>query len=42
MWIAVPVGAERYAAWTVTFAEANAADYDHAVERILETLKYQS
>jgi hypothetical protein len=40
IWIAVPVEAERYAVWTVTFAEADAPDYERAVERILETLQY--
>ena len=42
IWVAVPVGTERYAAWSITFAEADSADYERAVERILETLHYDS
>lgn len=41
--LAVPVGAERYALWQITLADATYDDdYAHAVERIFSTLAYQS
>ncbi len=39
--LAIPVGAERYALWRLTFADAAYEPYTHAIERILATLEYQ-
>jgi len=36
--LAVPVGTERYALWTVSLAESAYGEYSGAVERIVETL----
>jgi hypothetical protein len=41
--LAVPVGAERYALWQISLADATYDDdYAHTVERIFSTLAYQA
>jgi hypothetical protein len=38
--LAVPVGADRYALWQITFADSAYGDYAHAVDLITQTLEY--
>jgi hypothetical protein len=38
--LAVPVGAERYAVWQLTLADAAYPDYQDAIDRIISTLAY--
>ena len=37
--LAVPVGADRYALWQITFADSAYGDYEHAVDLITRTLE---
>jgi hypothetical protein len=39
--IMVPVGAERYAVWWLTFADDAASAYSDALNRIVESLEYR-
>jgi hypothetical protein len=38
--LAVPVGADRYALWQITFADSAYGNYEHAIDRITRTLEY--
>jgi hypothetical protein len=38
--LAVPVEADRYALWQITFADSAYGDYEHAVDLITRTLEY--
>jgi hypothetical protein len=38
--LAVPVGADRYALWQITFADSAYGDYAHAIDLITRTLEY--
>jgi hypothetical protein len=38
--LAVPVGADRYALWQITFADSAYGEYRHAVDLITQTLEY--
>jgi hypothetical protein len=38
--LAVPVGADRYALWQITFADSAYGEYAHAVDLITQTLEY--
>jgi hypothetical protein len=40
--LAVPVGIERYALWQITFADSVYDDYERTIERIFDTLVYQT